>query len=211
MKKIIKLIDRAIKKLYGLDFSFTADHYLINSMPEKIHKSFYHSQHQGALYLYSENNLTDECDIGIYLSSRVKLHLKSFLHWKKNNWSHSQLSAFCVATEEVSHFNYFLNASLQDKKVTQLDLEIQGDIDKFLVTYFANCYQRKDNSSIFTDLYEKLFVNFKLSNQLDEKRKLRYLKANSEASKFITNLKPEIIFGSLKENALKILRKHYNR
>jgi hypothetical protein len=211
LKKIIKHIDSAIKKLYGLDFSYTADLYLINSRPEKIQKTFANPELQGALYLYSENNDLDDCDIGIYLSSRVKLHLKSFLHWKKNNWSHAQLSAFCIATEEVSHFNYFLNASLQNKKVSQLDLETQGDIDKFLVTYFSNCNARQNNKELFEDLFEKLFQNFKLSEDLDDKKKLRYLKANSEASQFIMSIKPRIILGSLEESCLKIIRKHYNR
>jgi hypothetical protein len=64
--------------------------------------------------------------------------LASFQNWQGTAWSHDQIAAFTLVAEEVSHFHYLLHHAHQGRQVSQFELELQGDVDKLLLTYFAN-------------------------------------------------------------------------
>lgn len=211
MISAIQHIDSAIQSLYKLSHGFSAVDFLIPVKPHQILKAAYHPDHNGALYLFSPDNAPEDLEVGIYLSPAVQKTLKTYAAWKKQQWKAKQFSAFCVASEEVSHFNYFLHHETQGKKVRVLDLEIQGDIDRFLVVFFANCEPQKNNSELFGSLYKKLFVDFELSKDLSSEEKELYLKANHDAKAFISRLKEHLIFGNLNELSKKLIRAKFKK
>src|SRR5687767_8386015 len=127
MKSIIRKIDRAIKRLYNLDSRLSAEDFLV----VKPQPGF-----QGALLVHSEQ--PNQISVGIYLNESVRRSLRVFPKGRSAFWSKETLSAFTVATEEVSHFHYLLHHVTAGRPVSQLEMELQGDIDKFLVAYFAN-------------------------------------------------------------------------
>lgn len=47
-------------------------------------------------------------------------------------WTHRRLSAFCAAVEGVSHFLYLAHRARQGGQVSQLELEAQAELDKYL-------------------------------------------------------------------------------
>ena len=79
--------------------------------------------------------MDDEGDpsIGIYLGKKV------FKTITRNNRVFS-FQDFCVVAEEVSYFIYLLWSKCNGKKINLLDLEIQAEIDKFLLAdeFFHN-------------------------------------------------------------------------
>ncbi|MFK7825513.1 MAG: hypothetical protein AB8G05_15290 [Oligoflexales bacterium] len=46
--------------------------------------------------------------------------------------NYKNLDAFCVLVEELSHFHLIFQRAQQNREVSQLELEWQGEIDKFL-------------------------------------------------------------------------------
>jgi hypothetical protein len=47
-------------------------------------------------------------------------------------WTHERLQGFCAATEGVSHFLYLAHCAGEGRQVSQLELEAQGELDKYL-------------------------------------------------------------------------------
>ena len=50
--------------------------------------------------------------------------------------THGNLGPFCTLTEEVSHFLYLLFCARSSRTVTELELELQGEVDKYLTAAF---------------------------------------------------------------------------
>jgi hypothetical protein len=83
----------------------------------------------------------------------------------------SNLGAFSTLTEEVSHFLYLLYRARLDRPVTQLELELQAEVDKYLTCTLTSG----------VDLRERLFERFTLDPAMDAAERERYLVANENA------------------------------
>ena len=94
-----------------------------------------------------------------------------------------ELSDFCGVAEEVSHYLYLSWRALNDRPASLLDLEVQGEIDKFLLArrYIADSQ----------DLFERMFERVVYDERLDEEGRERYRLANLFGGKFCRALKQE--------------------
>lgn len=91
---------------------------------------------------------------------------------------HLNLDAMCVATEGVSHFVYFtFCGERQDRAVSQVELELQAEIDKYLVLRTV-CGIGGDA------LIEALFDQFELDSGLSAEERERYQLANRLARRY---------------------------
>lgn len=100
------------------------------------------------------------------------------------------LDAFCVAVEGVSHFVYltFCGAGLE-RPVRQIELELQAEIDKFLMLRFVLGHD--------TDtLVEVLFDRFRLADGLHAEEVGRYRTANRAARRYARWLDRRLATGS---------------
>ena len=77
--------------------------------------------------LVSENG--EELRIGLFLAEPVLAQLSRA---SSEPWTHERLSGFCAAAEGVSHFLYLAHRAGQGGQVSQLELEAQGELDKYL-------------------------------------------------------------------------------
>jgi hypothetical protein len=88
------------------------------------------------------------------------------------------LDTFCVATEGVSHVLYLANAAQQGQRISAFELELQAEIDKFLVLVTAVGMECKD-------ALKRLFASSTLDTTVvatDEAE--RYRRANRTAWSF---------------------------
>ena len=72
----------------------------------------------------------DDVSLGVVLEDSVRARLAAAdprVHLDRGN-----LDPFCVAAEEVSHFVYLFFCARATRQVTQLELELQGEVDKYL-------------------------------------------------------------------------------
>jgi hypothetical protein len=92
------------------------------------------------------------------------------------------LDALCTATEEVSHFLYLLFRARAGRAVTELELELQGEVDKYLNAVFLLSLQNE--GAVSARLRELLFQRYRLDERVSAERALRYRAASELAYRY---------------------------
>ena len=86
------------------------------------------------------------------------------------------LGALCALAEEVSHFVYLLFCARSGRTITQLELELQGEVDKFIT---AVCLLSLQNEgAVSARLRELLFQRYRLKAHVESEDALRYRAAS---------------------------------
>lgn len=92
------------------------------------------------------------------------------------------LDSFCAATEEVSHFVYLLFCARTERTVTQLELELQAEVDKYLCAAFLLSLQNE--GAVSTRLRGLLFHDSRIADTVSEERAERYRAASQLAYRY---------------------------
>jgi hypothetical protein len=210
----VKQIDRAIKYLYNLNPEHCAEKFLIQSIPNLGLSKAASKDLKGALYISPSPpgpKLEEpSVDLGIYLSEDVRELLKNFTTWSPI-WTHQQVQAFSIAGEEISHFHYFVFNLNRERPVSEFELELQGEIDKFLLLYFSGFQSEAPKTEKFEWLFEQLFFNFSLLSNLTIIEKQRYLDATVYARRFIQNIRKHLVEGGSIDRAITNAREFYQK
>ncbi len=123
-------------------------------------------------------------DVGVYLTppSLERLSRRDpFTRLDGEN-----LSDFCTATEEVSHFTYLVWSAMHARRVTRLELELQAEVDKFVTA--ALCLEAQGTGGASEALAERLFERFRLKAGLDAESRERYETANALGGRYCRSL-----------------------
>jgi hypothetical protein len=94
----------------------------------------------------------------------------------------TNLGAFCTMTEEVSHFVYLMFCAGASRSVTQLELELQGEVDKYLSAVFLLSLQ--NDGAVSSRLRELLFRRYRLAEGLPVESAERYRAASALAYRY---------------------------
>jgi hypothetical protein len=100
----------------------------------------------------------------------------------RHHLDRSNLGPFCTLTEEVSHFVYLLFCARAGRTVTELELELQGELDKYLNAVFLLSSQNEGGVS--SRLRELLFHEYHLVADLSPERAERYRLASELAFRY---------------------------
>jgi len=133
-----------------------------------------------ASVLVREDEDGDELQLGVYLGESTletlgSLDLGAPIQPKS-------LEAFLTAIEEVSHFAYLLFSASQHRRVSQLELELQAEVDKFITS--ALLIASTNAGRMPEDLLERLFDGFEVRAELEPQVRERYASATSLASRY---------------------------
>jgi hypothetical protein len=96
------------------------------------------------------------------------------------------LAPFCTLTEEVSHFVYLLFCARTARTITELELELQGEVDKYLTAAFFLSLQNE--GAVSSRLRDLLFRNYRLRSGLSPERAERYHAASGLAYRYCGHL-----------------------
>lgn len=96
------------------------------------------------------------------------------------------LVAFCTALEGVSHFLYLIWNAVFDRRITQLELEMQAEVDKYVS--IATLVAAQQRGRVPTRLHRWLFDNPSFDPVLSEDELIRYRDANHYAGKYCFQL-----------------------
>lgn len=201
MKKTISTIDRALKNLYNLQSALEAKDFLIQVPPVGGEAP------PAGLYIDTSQLDQDTLSMGIYLSPKTASSLETFSSWS-SRWTLQQFSAFGHAAEEISHFRYVAHHAPQGRSVSQLELEFQGEIDKFLLAFFA-LNPTENAGEVFSSLWDRFFKDFQWRERLGSEEKVRYEEANRLAKAFLVKHASLIQSGKSKDKLLKLMRDFY--
>ena len=92
------------------------------------------------------------------------------------------LGALCTATEEVSHFLYLLSRAASGRTVTQLELELQAEVDKYLNAVFLLSLQNE--GAVSGRLRELLFHRYRIDERVSAEGASRYRAASGLAYRY---------------------------
>jgi hypothetical protein len=126
----------------------------------------------------------DTLDVGVYVEPPSLANLAErdpFARLDALN-----LSDFCTATEEVSHFLYLVWSALHGRPVTRLELELQAEIDKFVTA--ALCLDAQGAEPAPEALATRLFERYRLRDGLDAESRERYETANAFGGRYCRSL-----------------------
>ena len=160
---MIEAIQKKLEGIYRLPILPQVRQYLLSPAQFQSIANAGFDQPQ-VLYLDEET----DASVGIYLGKKI------FKNITRNNHVFS-LQDLCVVAEEVSHFVYLLWSKCNGKRINLLDLEIQAEVDKFLIT-----------EGMFPDkksMIEIMFNQIRMRKNLTKDQADRYWFANRMGKK----------------------------
>ena len=122
----------------------------------------------------------DEVAVGVILDGTVHEDLRRCD--PRVQLDSSNLGPFCTLTEEVSHFVYLLFCAAVSRSVTQLELELQGEVDKYLNAVFLLSLQNE--GAVSSRLRELLFRHYRIADGMSAERAERYRAASDLAYRY---------------------------
>jgi len=187
VKHVIRKIDQAIKNLYRLENQLPAESFLVTL---RTPAQMVENALGGAALLVVDSSVGAEpgLEVGIYFDPEIKSLLAGFEKWPRAEWRTEQVHAFAVASEEVSHFNYLVENASRHQPVSAWEMELQGEIDRFVLAYLSQRHQRKSPS--FEELFDRFFERYQWGAHLTEEKKSRYEDAHRHAKSVIAKLRP---------------------
>jgi hypothetical protein len=117
------------------------------------------------------------------------------------------LDSFCTATEEVSHFVYLLFCARTERTVTELELELQAEVDKYLCAAFLLSLQ--NDGAVSSRLRDLLFRGYRLADAMSDERAERYHAASQLAWRYCGHLEAAYLRGSRLRDLARESRRFY--
>ena len=185
---MIQLLQKKIEKLYGLYSHPEADQYLINNDQLEL---FHHQDADipKVLCIEEETDMSMAIYLGQKIFTNIHKPIKIF-----------SFEDFCVMAEEISHYVYLVWSKCNNKQISLLDLEIQGEVDKYLLA--CEIY-RTDK-----DLFEKIFKNFSFQKDLSTEERERYEQANRLSMKLVQSIEKKKVSKQKKTTWLRAFYRH---
>lgn len=120
----------------------------------------------------------------------------------------NNLEDFCLALEGISHFLYLIwNASF-DRSVTMLEMELQAEIDKFIMLGLQ--LQQQNHRLLPGQIRELLFESISYHDHLSRNELQRYRDANNFAEKYCWYLESHAYLqGGAQQELYRELRRFY--
>jgi hypothetical protein len=119
----------------------------------------------------------------------------------------SNIGPFCTLTEEVSHFVYILFCAHASRSVTQLELELQAEVDKYLNTAFLLSLQNE--GAVSSHLRQMLFRRYRVAERMSPEQKERYRAASDLAYRYCGFLESQFLRRSRLTDLAREARRFY--
>jgi hypothetical protein len=102
----------------------------------------------------------------------------------------ADLDAVCQIIEGVSHFVYVVDRASTQRGATQLELELQAEVDKWVVLAASmSCFDVERSGVLRSRLYECVSFEHNVETELGE----RYRVANDAAHRFVRRLERDYV------------------
>ncbi|MBI1909405.1 MAG: hypothetical protein HYS22_04470 [Deltaproteobacteria bacterium] len=165
-------LQQTLEKVYSLPHIVDISRFLTHS--EAVRGQV---KTEEVLFIYQRS---ENLELALFIDQRVLANLEKNDPWKE---VHSRnFSDFCTAAEGVSHFVFLMQRVSEQRPVRPLELELQGEIDKFVLSSLFLQGQEKQQEA--RDLPESLFENYSLLPHLSAEEKERYETANRLARRY---------------------------
>ena len=145
--------------------------------------------------------------LGLYVDAAVlaRLQARNPLH----ELDGGNLADFWTALEGVSHFSYLMWNARHQRGISQLELELQAEVDKYVVSWWL--LRRQHPRHLPRELHYLLFRRTRVDDSMDRSRQALYAAASRYAACFCLRLEAALDSGRprLRTAAVAALRRFY--
>jgi hypothetical protein len=148
-----------------------------------------------------------EAFLGVYIDAAVLERLKARDPFQ--SLSGANIADFWTALEGVSHFTYLTWNAGHDRGVSQLELELQAEVDKYVASWWL--LRRQHPQHWPRELHHALFSRAHVDAALDHARQGLYAAATHHAARFCARLESALTSNrpTLRGMAVSVLRRFY--
>lgn len=146
-----------------------------------------------------------EMNIALYLEPGVIANLHA--HDPGRRLGEHNLGDFLLAVEGVSHFIYTVCCARAERPVSQLELELQAEVDKYVTCLLAT----EPAIDVSAALRHRLFGDAAYEPDLDDDEHARYRVANDNAFRYATYLEDAFVARRRIPEMLAELRRFYRQ
>jgi hypothetical protein len=147
----------------------------------------------------------DAVNIALYLDPGLLQRLEAS---DPTEWLHGEnLHDFWLALEGISHFLYFTWNAGYERRVSLLEMELQGEVDKYVLAAFLFHSQRQ--GEVPARLHQHLFQNVVYDTRLTAAELQRYRSANDFAARFCCHLESMFLRQRFCDGLFNTLRRFY--
>ncbi len=183
MPNLLSSIQNNLESIYEVSIPEDVDDFVITD--KQIAKLISDNTiDEGALEQLFISTQDEYLDISLYLDNGLINRLCKKYPSKHTN--KDDLHDFWIALEGVSHFLYLVWNAIYDRPVSQLELELQAEVDKFVSATAAIGLER--DKAFAQEIWSLLFLQPKFNENLGQDHLARYKKANAYASQYCLNL-----------------------
>jgi hypothetical protein len=148
----------------------------------------------------------DGLQLGLFVDERTLENLA--MRDPRRRLDAQNLQDFLLAVEGVSHFVYLVHRARQERPVSAVELELQAEVDKYLVSLLVSWNQTGDPPA---DLRERLFSNIRFAGDLSREERERYELANSAADEYAASLEERFVRTRAVDDMLGEVRRFYRK
>ena len=148
----------------------------------------------------------DGLQLGLFVDERTLENLA--IRDPRRRLDEQNLHDFLLAVEGVSHFVYLVHRARQDRPVSAVELELQAEVDKYLVALLVTWNQ---NGEPPDGLRTRLFSRVSFAGDLSVEERERYELANSAADEYAASLEQRFVRTRAVDDMLGEVRRFYRK
>jgi hypothetical protein len=193
-----------LQDIYELDITHRIENYLVSNkaLVQLIHSSKFNRHTKEKLLVYEDE---EGLNLSLYLDDKI---LKNYLcNDPFNSLNEHNVQEFCLVLEGISHFLYLVWNATYDRSVTLLEMELQAEVDKFIMV--LDCLECQSNSPAPGQLSRLLFETNIYHDDLSNEEIRRYKLASNYAREYCKQLESRFLGEGNRIGLLSELRKFY--
>src|SRR3970040_824083 len=118
-----------LDRIYDLELEVRIEEFLIS---REVCQNLAGDCATGRTVVVHQGREDEGIELGVYIGEETLTRLNELD--LSSGVASEHFPALCIAIEEVSHFAYLMWNANRDKSVTQLELELQAEVDKFVTS-----------------------------------------------------------------------------
>jgi hypothetical protein len=191
--KTLARVQRGLETLYRIDTGVDIHEFLVG---EDVRDAVVSARKPREQLLVCEDE--GEMSLALFLDRSVLDNLRTGLDDRN-------FGDFVLAVEGVSHFIYTIQCARAERPVSQLELELQAEVDKYVTCLLATAPE----TSVSNALRQRLFADADYEPDLDDEESDRYRAANDNANRYAAWLEDTFVTRRKIPEMLAELRRFY--
>lgn len=196
--KTLSRVQRGIESLYRVETGVEVEDFVVGT---HVRDELVRERKPREQLLVVEH--AGEMNLALYIEEAVLANLHR--HDPGHRLDDRNLGDFLLAVEGVSHFIYAVCCAKADRPVTQIELELQAEVDKYVTCLLVS----EPDVEVSSALRRRLFEDPAYEDDLDDEEHGRYRAANDNAQRYAAWLEDTFVARRRIPEMLGELRRFY--